>query len=79
MAKQQRSSDIDDAAGEFSKVLPYIYAHLAGLCRRKVLLNLFGEAGPNTPEYLQYCCDVCEKGVFQMQDRSTELKLLMSY
>ena len=39
MAKQRRASDIDDAAIEFSKALPFMYAHLAGLCRRKFFLT----------------------------------------
>ena len=43
MARQHCPSDIDDSAHQFSAALPFSYAHLAGLCRRKLLLELFGE------------------------------------
>lgn len=33
MAKQQRSTDIDSAATEFSITLPFIYSHLTAKCR----------------------------------------------
>ena len=32
MAKQQRSTDIENAAMEFTKCLPFIYSHLASIC-----------------------------------------------
>ena len=43
MARQGRPNDIDDSAHQFNADLPFLYAHLAGNCRRKVLLELFGE------------------------------------
>jgi len=72
MAKQHRNSDIHDAACQFSEGLPFSYAHLAGKCRRKVLLELFGEQtdGITCPEV---CCDVCEKQASEYQDRYPEL------
>ena len=58
MAKQHRSIDINDSSKEFSKALPISYAHLAALCRRKVLVELFGK-DPTTAICPEYCCDVC--------------------
>ena len=76
MAKQHRNSDIHDAACQFSECLPFSYAHLAGKCRRKVLLELFGEQtdGITCPEV---CCDVCEKQASEYQDRYPELAILI--
>ena len=76
MAKQHRNSDIHDAACQFSEGLPFSYAHLAGKCRRKVLLELFGEQtdGITCPEV---CCDVCEKQASEYQDRYPELAILI--
>ena len=58
MANQHRSDDIRDSAQLFSDALPFSYSHLAGKCRCKILVGMFGETeGITCPAY---CCDVCE-------------------
>ena len=42
----------------FSKSWRYIYAHLAGVCRRKLLLAIFGEES-SSANASEDCCDVC--------------------
>ena len=43
----------------FSDSWKYVNAHLAGKCRRRVILDAFGEE--DTPaEFTSICCDVCE-------------------
>ena len=76
MARQHRSSDINDSAYQFSLALPFSYAHLAAICRRKLLLELFGEDSAATvcPEY---CCDVCQMPTLVQEDRKSELTLLI--
>ena len=76
MARQHRTNDIDDSAHQFSAALPFSYAHLAGTCRRKVLLELFGEnSGDMTcPEQ---CYDVCDKKIGLLGDKKLELTLLV--
>ena len=59
MARQHRPSDIDDSAHQFSAALPFSYAHLAGFCRRKLLLELFGESSDMACP--KRCCDVCDQ------------------
>ena len=73
MARQHRS--ICSSAQQFSLALPYSYAHLAAICRRKILLELFGEESDAIvrPEY---CCDVCEMPAMIQGDRKYELALL---
>ena len=43
LARQHRSSEISDIGDDFSQALSFVYAHLAGQCRRKELLKLFEE------------------------------------
>ena len=75
MARQHRPTDIDDSAHQFSAALPFSYAHLAGLCRRKLLLELFGEnSDVACPER---CCDVCDQQIGLLTDRKSELALLI--
>ena len=75
MAKQHRPTDISDSANQFSKALPFSYAHLAGICRRKVLVQLFGEN--DVPVVPEYCCDVCEMPTYLQKNRKSELGLLI--
>ena len=49
---------------DFSNSWRFVEAHLAGCCRRKLLLDLFGEN--NELEADSACCDVCSSG-----DKST--------
>ena len=56
MAKQHCSNDINDSAEQFSDALPFCYSHLAGKCRRIILVDMFGESATACP---QLCCDVC--------------------
>ena len=75
MARQHRQNDIHNSAEQFSYVLPFTHAHLAGNCRRKLLVGMFGENGDSlvTPEK---CCDVCETCT-TCEDRKLELKTLI--
>ena len=75
MARQHRFTDIDDSAHQFSAALPFSYAHLAGLCRRKMLLELFGENCDMA--YPEQCCDVCDQQIGLLTDRKSELALLI--
>jgi len=76
MARQHRSSDISNSAQQFSLALPFSYAHLAGICRRTILLELFGEDSKEIvrPEH---CCDVCEMPSIIQGERKSELALLI--
>ena len=60
---------------EFSMSWHYVQAHLAGLCRRRILLDMFGET--DTPCAASGdCCDVCigsESGSIELAE---ELKIL---
>lgn len=76
MAKQHRPSDIDDTARQFSDGLPFCYAHMAGRCRRKFILESFGEGSDIAcPES---CCDVCQREIGELTDRKTELSILIN-
>ena len=65
-----------DLLKEFSKALPFSYAHLAALCRRKVLVQLFGE-DPATAICPEYCCNVCEMPTVLQKDRKLKLCVLV--
>ena len=60
----------------FSDSWKYVNAHLAGKCRRRVILDAFGEV--DTPaEFTGICCDVCEnQEAYQMVDCKEEFKVL---
>ena len=75
MAKQHRSDDIHDSATLFSDALPFSYSHLAGKCRRKVLVGKFGETEEITCP--AYCCDVCEMEIAPLEERKNELSILI--
>ena len=49
-------------------------ADLAGMCRREVLLNLFGENAAESKD-VDNCCDVCKMEI-QLQDMSEELSIV---
>lgn len=76
MAKQQRPTDIDSAATEFSNTLPFIYSHLTGKCRRTALLSFFGEA-VDKPEYMNYCCYVCNRGNLNKEEKHSEIQIVI--
>jgi len=76
MARQHRPSDIDDAAQQFSVALSFSYAHLAGICRRKLFLQLFGEEEYDMT-HPELCCDVCDQTIGVLTDRRPELGLLI--
>lgn len=42
----------------FSESWKFVNAHLAGKCRRRILLDMFGET-ETTPEATGDCCDIC--------------------
>lgn len=71
MAKQHCHDDIQNSAHQFSKA----FAHLSGSCRRKLLIEMFGEKG-NDLVCPDYCCDVCERAI-RMEERAKELKILI--
>ena len=52
-------------------------AHLAGVCRRKMHLELFGESDPQSLNFENSCCDVCSLNQQQtMQSFNEEIKIL---
>ena len=52
-----------------------LYVHLTGICRRKLLLELFGEnSDVACPEQ---CCDVCDQQIGLLTDKNTESALLI--
>ena len=76
MAKQHRPNDIDDVAQQFSNALPFCYAHLAGKCRRRIMLQSFGEDDVNL-QCPDDCCDVCQLELGTLIDQSMELSILL--
>ena len=65
---------------EFCTAWRYVLSHQSGICRRKMILELFDES---TTEYETGggCCDVCstqKKPEPKMQDCTEELKVLVS-
>ena len=76
MAQQHRSSDIDDVAQQFSFALPFCYAHLAGKCRTKILLQSFGEHDFNL-QCSDNSCVVCQQELGTLVDRKRELSILI--
>jgi len=76
MARQNRPNDIDDSAHQFSAALPFSYTHLAGTCRRKVLLELFGENSGDM-SFPEQCCDVCDQKIGLLGDKKLESSLLL--
>ena len=60
----------------FSESWRYVHAHLAGVCRRRVLLDMFGEE--NTPANATGdCCDVCLQNNDSELDFKEELNILI--
>ena len=76
LARQNRINEISDTSKNFSEAMQFCYSHLSGRCRRKVLVNLFDESEDHATSTGK-CCDICDQGVIQMEDRATELKLLL--
>ena len=61
---------------DFTNSWRFVEAHLAGYCRRKMLLELFGESEP--PTYETSCCDVCNMDSGKpMHPFNEELKILV--
>ena len=64
--------------GCFLESWKYVNAHLAGKCRRRIILDAFREIDMPA-EFTRICCDVCEqRTTFQMDmvDCKEELKIL---
>ena len=60
----------------FSESWRYVHAHLAGVCRRRLLLDMFGEE--ITPANATGdCCDVCLQNNDSELDFKEELKILI--
>ena len=59
---------------DFSTSWRFVEAHLAGSCRRNMLLELFGESHSQSSENTYTCCDVCQQ---IMQPFNVELKILV--
>ena len=61
---------------DFSNSWRFVEAHVAGCCRRKLLIELFGETDPPTFDFT--CCDVCNSSSGQRkQTFNDELKILV--
>ena len=68
----------DQISSGFADSWRYVYAHLAGLCWRKMILELFGE-DEAMPEYSSDCCDVCKNSTSAVScNHKEELKILMN-
>ena len=64
---------------KFSNFWKYVMADLPCKCRRKLLLELFGEKVPHSDEVQKDCCDVCQvllQGTHEVVDFSKELEIL---
>ncbi len=62
---------------EFSRSWKFVMAHLAGKCRRELLLKTFGEDLSTLPDN-HHCCDVCDaKASYSMQECNEELSTLI--
>ena len=60
----------------FSESWRYINAHLAGVCRRRLLTDMFGET--NTPTSATGdCCDVCSQNWADKRDFKVELGIVI--
>ena len=77
LARRNHLSEICDTSVNFSEAMQFCYSHLSGNYRRKVLLKLFGETEANA-KYESKCCDICESGLVQMEDRFQKLKVLIT-
>lgn len=49
---------VDRILKDFSESWRYIYAHAAGICRRRVLQDVFGESSKDASA-TEICCDAC--------------------
>ena len=58
--------------------MKFCHSHLSGRCCRKILIELFGENAENAKCDSSKCCDVCESGLIQMEDRLHELSILIT-
>ena len=76
LARQNRVNKISETSRNFSEAMQFCYSYLSGTCRRRVLLKLFGES-EDSETSTDKCCDICSQGVIQMENRATELKLLI--
>ena len=77
LARRNRSNEINDTSTNFSQAMKFCYSHLSGRCRRKILVEMFGEDAANA-KFDSKCCDVCESGLIQMEDRQHELSILIT-
>ena len=68
----QRKSEVAEA---FSRALTFSYAHLAGECRREVVLEYFESDSLKEPNV--DCCDVCAMEVMLLKNRKKELALVI--
>ena len=61
----------------FSQSWKYVQSHLAGICRRKLLIDMFGEKNAS-PSASGDCCDVCmNAGKNEVRDFKKELCILI--
>lgn len=70
----QTKKDVTESYQDF-RIMAVCYAHLGGLCRRRLILNLFGEKDTE-PTSLGDCCDVY-KSETNVSDHKRELKILI--
>jgi len=60
----------------FSESWRFVNANLAGVCRRRLLLEMFGEESTSSTS-TEDCCDVCTYKVHNYSDFKEELKVLI--
>ena len=73
LSDQERCKHI---LSSFSESWKYVYAHLAGVCRRRLLLDLFGEQTTDSVATGD-CCDVCSQMDTGKIDYKEELEILI--
>ena len=55
--------------------MEFVYADIAGQCRRQVILEAFGEGDVNLLSVEGECCDVCDEEVKHLRDCHKELEV----
>ncbi len=65
----------DNILRHFAESWKYVYAECAGLCRRRVITEAFGEPDENAIAPNGACCDVCDSNHGAMRDHRAEFEI----
>lgn len=69
----QNPSIREEILSRFSESWKFVHAHLAGKCRRQVVVEAFGEPEVNAIGLDGECCDVCDQNLQEFSDHKHEL------